>query len=64
MKLNGKTFQTKPGETLLSLLETLGHKPERVAAELNGTIVPRENFATTVLADTDVLEVVCFVGGG
>ena len=64
MKLNGKTIQIKPGETLLSLLETLGNKPERVAAELNDAIVPREQFATTTLRDTDILEIVCFVGGG
>jgi len=64
MKLNGKQTGIPPGETLLSLLESLGHKPERVAAELNGKIVPRENFATTSLRDTDTLEIVCFVGGG
>ena len=64
MKLNGKPIQIAPGETLLSLLETLGHKPARVAAELNGAIILREHFATTCLHDSDTLEVVCFVGGG
>jgi len=64
MKLNGKTVEIKSGETLLSLLESLGHKPARVAAELNGSIIPREKFATTFLCDDDTLEVVCFVGGG
>ena len=64
MKLNGNKMQIKDGETLLSLLESLGHKPERVAAELNDAIVPRENFATTELCNCDTLEIVCFVGGG
>ncbi|MCL1910327.1 MAG: sulfur carrier protein ThiS [Kiritimatiellaeota bacterium] len=64
MRLNGENFDVKSGATLLSLLETLGHKPERVAAELNGVIVPREKFGETALRDTDTLEIVCFVGGG
>ena len=64
MKLNGQSAQIRTGETVLSLLEKLGHKPEHVAAELNGAIIPRENFAATILRETDTLEVVCFVGGG
>ena len=64
MKINGETKSIAPDTTLLALLEALGHKPARVAAELNGEIIPRENFATTRLEDSDVLEIVCFVGGG
>ena len=48
----------------LSLLRELGHDPQRVAVEKNGSIVPRAAFAEEKLADADHLEVVCFVGGG
>ncbi|MBQ1716796.1 MAG: sulfur carrier protein ThiS, partial [Ruminococcus sp.] len=35
-----------------------------IAVELNEDIVPKANYASTVLKDGDVLEVVNFVGGG
>jgi sulfur carrier protein len=50
--------------TLLSLVEKLGMKPDRVAVELNRDIVPRERWSETVLNEGDRLEVVHFVGGG
>ena len=46
------------------LLQELGHDPQRVAVEKNGTIIPRAQFAEEKLTDADHLEVVCFVGGG
>ena len=50
--------------TVAELVIELGLKPEKVAVELNGTIVPRSTLAGTPLADGDVLEIVHFVGGG
>ncbi|MHB1745199.1 MAG: sulfur carrier protein ThiS [Acidobacteriaceae bacterium] len=49
---------------LLRLLELLQLKPDRVAIERNGDIVPRASWAGVVLANGDKLEVVQFVGGG
>ena len=49
---------------MLALLKELGHDPQRVAVEKNGTIIPRAQFAEEKLTDADHLEVVCFVGGG
>ena len=49
---------------VLALLKELGHDPQRVAVEKNGTIIPRAQFAEEKLTDADHLEVVCFVGGG
>ena len=50
--------------TLAALVETLGMKADRLAVELNRDIVPRERWASTILAEGDRLEVVHFVGGG
>jgi thiamine biosynthesis protein ThiS len=50
--------------TLAALIESLGMKPDRVAVELNGDIVPRERWPETQLKDGDRLEIVHFVGGG
>ena len=38
--------------------------PARVAVELNGMIIPRADFKSTMLKDGDSLEIVHFVGGG
>ena len=50
--------------TVRSLLESLGHDPQRVAVEKNGQIVPRARFADEALCDADTVEIVQFVGGG
>jgi thiamine biosynthesis protein ThiS len=50
--------------TLAELIESLGMKPDRVAVELNGEIVPRALWSQTQLKDGDRLEIVQFVGGG
>jgi thiazole synthase len=50
--------------TIAELVAELGLKPEKVAVERNGTIVPRSTLGEVLLADHDVLEIVHFVGGG
>lgn len=64
MKVNGKERAVPAEGTVLALLKELGHDPQRVAVEKNGTIIPRAQFAEEKLTDVDHLEVVCFVGGG
>jgi sulfur carrier protein len=39
-------------------------KEDTVVIELNYEILPKENFAITLLKDGDNLEVLRFVGGG
>ena len=62
--LNGEEQQHAKGLSLAALIEQLGMKPDRVAAELNREIVPRERWPQTTLRDGDRLEIVHFVGGG
>lgn len=62
--LNGKAESVEDGTTLAQLLEARGVNPRRVAVEFNRRILPREEFATTLLRAGDALEVVTFVGGG
>jgi thiazole synthase len=50
--------------TIAALVQELGLKPEKVAVEHNGIIVPRSTLGEAALADGDVLEIVHFVGGG
>ena len=64
MRVNGKQVELKESLALDKFLESNGYALTKVAAELNGKIVPRKEYAATILQDADVLEIVCFVGGG
>ncbi|MGX7896193.1 sulfur carrier protein ThiS [Tsuneonella sp. HG222] len=63
LTVNGEPRRSS-AETIRSLVTELGLKPEKVAVERNGVIVPRSTHAQASLADGDVLEIVHFVGGG
>ena len=53
-----------PRGTLLDLLADLGTRPELVAIEHNGQIIPRAQFGDTPINDKDRVEIVQFVQGG
>jgi thiamine biosynthesis protein ThiS len=62
--INGEEREFTSISTLSSLVEQLGMKPDRVAAELNHELVPRDRWGATELSEGDKLEIVHFVGGG
>ncbi|MBU6407537.1 MAG: sulfur carrier protein ThiS [Alphaproteobacteria bacterium] len=62
--INGETRVARQGDSVETLLQSVGLVPQKVAVERNGEIVPRSRYAITMLADGDRLEVVQFVGGG
>lgn len=63
LTINGEA-KDSVATTLAALVESLGMKPDRVAVELNREIVPRGQWAETLLKDGDRMEIVHFVGGG
>ena len=64
LTVNGQTQDLPEGLTMADLLERLALHPQRVAVERNRQLLPRAQYADTVLADQDVLEIVTLVGGG
>jgi thiamine biosynthesis protein ThiS len=62
--LNGESRECPEGTTIEKLLDSYRIDKNRTAVELNLQIVPRKELSARVLKDTDVLEVVTFVGGG
>ena len=62
--INGEPRRIEAGTTLAGLLEAEGLAGRRVAAEVNGGIVPRGRHGDLVLADGDRIEVVHALGGG
>ncbi len=62
--LNGADHDAPEGATVIALLETVGLAPGRVAVEVNGRVVRRDDFSRVALSEHDRVEVVQFVGGG
>jgi sulfur carrier protein len=62
--VNGEKEFLPQSATIADVLAARGNDVNRVVVEINGGIVPRENFAETPLREGDALEVVHFVGGG
>ena len=62
--LNGETKECPTGITIDKLLELYKFDKHRTAVELNSHVVPRKEHSSHIVQDTDVLEVVTFVGGG
>lgn len=61
--INGKNREMQ-GKTISEMLAILEYRVDAVAVERNEVIVPKAEYADTVLTDGDVVEVVSFMGGG
>ena len=65
IQINGEQREFPQSSLSLNeLLDTLSLPPQRIAVELNKTIVPRTHWEKTTLQDGDQIEIVHFVGGG
>ncbi len=64
MVINGKEREMQQQVSLAELLWQEGFLEERVAVELNGEIIPKAAYGSTLVGGADRLEVVSFVGGG
>jgi sulfur carrier protein len=62
--VNGQVRLAPEGCTLRELLVCLEVDPERVAVELNRSIVQRKAWEQTIVGPGSALEIVQFVGGG
>jgi sulfur carrier protein len=67
MKLtaNGEQVECSGGSTVSELLVEQNVKmPEMVSVEVNGQILKRSDFDSTILAESDKVEFLYFMGGG
>ena len=62
--INGKSHSLPSAKHLSDIVLAFCQQPKHVITELNGTIVPSDQWAQTNLQDGDALELVTFVGGG
>ncbi|MBF0570908.1 MAG: sulfur carrier protein ThiS [Candidatus Omnitrophica bacterium] len=62
--INGTSRQLNSTRNLSDIVSAYCKQSRHVIAELNGCIIPPEQWGQTSLKDGDTLELVTFVGGG
>ena len=62
--INGESRFVPADQTVSSLLQWLSVTAERVAVELNKSIVRQRDWATAAVPEGSQIEIVEFVGGG
>ena len=63
VKINGEAKEAA-GRKLCDYLKEAGYDSRAIAVEYNEVILPKADYETTILQDGDVVEIVCFMGGG
>ena len=64
MRVNGKNIEVSTKISLDDFIRSNSYDSKRIAVELNGKIVSKNDYGSTFLTDSDMLEIVTFVGGG
>ena len=64
IQVNGEPRTVTAGATVAGLLKELDIRPDRVAVELNLTILDRSEFDGRSLQEGDRIEIISFIGGG
>jgi thiamine biosynthesis protein ThiS len=63
-KINGEYGLIAEAVSVSVFLAARGINRDMVAVEVNGEILPKDAFETTILKDEDEIEIVNFVCGG
>ena len=64
VKLNGEPRELPDGSTIAQAVAALTGSAAGVAAAVNGDVIPRGSWTTTLLRDGDQVEAVTAVQGG
>jgi sulfur carrier protein len=64
LTVNGEARIVPVGTSVAGLLAEIGLAERKVAVERNLEIVPRSQYAATMLGAGDAIEIVHFIGGG
>ena len=64
IQLNGDVYEINNGTNLNQLLNKLKIQKNKVAIEVNGQIVEKDNYIDLILNKDDKVEIVHFIGGG
>tara|TARA_B100001996_G_scaffold56092_1_gene39740 strand:+ start:20 stop:223 length:204 start_codon:yes stop_codon:yes gene_type:complete len=64
IQLNGKKLKIRMNLTIQDLLKKHRLNEEKIAIELNGTILPKHQYKKRKIKNNDKIEIVQFIGGG
>ncbi|TWT79260.1 Sulfur carrier protein ThiS [Planctomycetes bacterium CA13] len=62
--VNGQRVEIESPMSVERMLNTVDVPPNYLAVEVNANVVPREEYAATMVNDGDEVELVTLVGGG
>tara|TARA_B100000214_G_scaffold317962_1_gene252033 strand:- start:26 stop:229 length:204 start_codon:yes stop_codon:yes gene_type:complete len=64
IQLNGKTLKINKNLSIKDLLKKYKLDERKIAIELNGIILPKQNYKKKKIKNRDKIEIVQFIGGG
>ena len=64
IQLNGKKISIHTNISVRDLIKKYKLKEKKIAIELNGVILPKQNYRKKKLKNNDKIEIVQFIGGG
>lgn len=64
LSLNGEIIALPESQSLSVLLEQQGYQSQKIAVAINGEFVPRSQYDSTLMAESDEVDVIQAVGGG
>ena len=62
--INGRKEEVEADITVTALLKSRNVRPEMVAVEINGRLVPKDDYPKTTLKSGDQLEYLHYMSGG
>ena len=62
--VNSKKISLPEDSNIEDLIVHLGYQKQRIAIEINESIIPKSNHSSFLLNDLDKVEVINAVGGG
>ena len=62
--VNGEKISIPDDSNIKDLIVHLGYQKQRIAIEINESIIPKSNHSSFLLQDLDKVEVINAVGGG
>ena len=64
IQLNGKKVKIQRSLSIKDLIKKYRLKENKIAIELNGTILPKNHYKNKKVKNNDKIEIVQFIGGG
>ncbi len=64
IQLNGKKVKIQRNLSIKDLINKYRLKENKIAIELNGTILPKDHYKNKKVKNNDKIEIVQFIGGG